>query len=179
MQEKHIKDLVIALAFIMLLVFGVVDYNLFTKVQKVPFDSKYTNIAMDETLLAQIQSIEHSISDRKSFNFTVTKDPLLQDLVVKTRLDLQKQWEEMVASMMRLSATFTDSFGRKKAMIAFDGKNNLVSVGDVIGGRKITDITNDKVYFTENGYKGFLEVQKIPPKPVELDETKKEKQYNW
>jgi len=92
MQEKHIKDLVIGIAFIMLLVFTVNDYSLYHKTNKIPKESKYTNIALDETLLSQIQSIEHSIKDRKSFNFTVTKDPLLQDLIVKTRLDLQKQW---------------------------------------------------------------------------------------
>ncbi|HPM02761.1 MAG: hypothetical protein KA886_03565 [Candidatus Cloacimonetes bacterium] len=179
MQEKHIKDLVISLAFIMLLVFTVNDYSLFHKEKKVPKESKYTNIALDETLLSQIQSIEHSISDRKSFNFTVTKDPLLQDLIVKTRMDMQKQWEETVANMMRLSATFTDSKGQKKAMIAYQGKNHMVSIGDVIGGRKITDISSGKLSFTQNGYQGTIGVEKIPEKPAELDEDKKEKQYNW
>jgi hypothetical protein len=94
-------------------------------------------------------------------------------------MDMQKQWEETVANMMRLSATFTDSKGQKKAMIAYQGKNHMVSIGDVIGGRKITDISSGKLSFTQNGYQGTLGVEKIPEKPAELDEDKKEKQYNW
>ncbi|HPY96036.1 MAG TPA: hypothetical protein PL063_02350 [Candidatus Cloacimonadota bacterium] len=179
MQEKHIKDLVIAIAVIMLLVFTINDYSLYNKVNKVKKESIYANIALDEGLLAQIQSIEKSITDRKSFTFTVTKDPLLQDLIVKTKQDLQKQWEEMVSSMMRLSATFTDSDGQKKAMVSYGGKNHLLGIGDVLANRKITKIESDRIHFSEGNYKGEIVIQKIPPKPKELDENAKEKQYNW
>lgn len=179
MQDKYLKDFVIGLIVIMIIAFMFNDYRLFTKARAIPEQSKYSNIALDENLLSKIQSIETTINDRKMFTFTVTKDPLQQDLIVKTKVDLQNQWEDMVRSMMRLSATFTDSKGQKKAMIAFQGRDNLVGIGDVVGGRKIVDIQNQRVYFTENGYKGFLDIQKIPPKPVELDTQKQENQYNW
>ncbi len=181
MQDKYLKDLVIGLTIIMLLVFIGNDYYTYNKAKDVPVQSKYANIALDANLLAKIQSIENSISDRKMFHFTVTKDPLQQDLIVKTKMDLQKQWEDTVRSMMRLSATFTDSKGRSKATIEYQGQNHYVGVGDVIPGtnKKITEIQNSRVYFVESGYKGMLDVQKIPPKPVELDEKKAENQHNW
>jgi len=179
MQDKHLKDLVISLVVIMLIVFAVNDYRLYFKASKVPAQSKYTHIALDEQLLSQIKGIETSINDRKGFVFTVVKDPLLQDLIVKTRLDMQKQWEDMVASMMRLSATFVDSKGVRRAIIDYQGRNNTVAVGDVIAGRKIVEIQDSRVYFVENGYRGFIDVSKIPPKPEILNEAKSENQYNW
>lgn len=179
MQDKYLKDLVIGLVVVMLIIFTVNDYRLFHIAGKVPNQSKYTTIALDEQLLVQIQGIEHSINDRKNFSFTVTKDPLLQDLIVKTKMDMQKQWENMIASMMRLSATFIDSKGVRRAIIDYQGKNNTVGVGDYIAGRKIIEIDASRVYFLENGYKGFIDVSKIPPKPEILDEVKSENQYNW
>lgn len=181
MQDRYLKDLAIGLAVIMILVFIANNYYNYQKADKVPQQSVYSKIALDEQLLTKIQTIENSISDRKMFHFNVNKDPLQQDLIVKTKQDLQKQWEDMVKSMMRLSATFTDSKGQKKASIDFQGKFHLVGIGDVIPGtnKKIVDIENTRVTFSESGYKGFLDVQKIPPKPVELDEKKAENQYNW
>ena len=81
--------------------------------------------------------------------------------------------------MMRLSATFTDSHGKQKAMISYDGKNHLVGVGESVANRKIVKIETGKVHFVEGNFKGELVVQKIPPRPKELDESAKERQYNW
>ncbi len=179
MESKYLKDFVIALVFIMLFVFGVRDYNFYKKAEAVSEESKYKNLALDDVLLKRIQEIETSIQDRKMFVFTVVKDPLEQNLIVKTQVDLQKQWEEMVASMMRLAATFVDSRGAKRAYISYAGKNWDVKAGDQIGDRKIVEIQQGRVYFTQGGMKGFIDVQPIPAKPASLDENKAANQYNW
>ena len=180
MQEKYIKDLAIALGVIVLIVLGARDYYLYNKINVVPAQSIYSTIALDASLLNQIQQIEDSIRERKDFKFTVNRDPLKQDLVVQTKLDLMKEWEEMVKRMMRLTATFKDSQGNQKAMIAFGGKENVVGVGDVLNNKKITNITLDKVYFTEGGNQGHLTLQPIPPRPAQIDPKQSaERSYNW
>jgi len=180
MQDKHIKDLVLALGVILLIAYGLYGYIQFFKTQSIPEQSEYLTRAIDAGLLKQIQQIEESIKQRKEFVFNVAKDPLKQDLIVQTKLDLQKQWEDMVRSMMRLTAVLKDSEGTQKAMIAFGGKTHLVKIGDVLNNKKITKISTDKVYFEENGHTGHLVVQPIPPKPTKLQEQGSgTPEYNW
>lgn len=180
MQEKNVKDLVIGLGVLAIIAFSFRCYMLFHQVNRVPEESRYSRLALDQNLLNQIQQIEESITERKNFKFTVEKDPLKQDLIVQTRLDLRKQWEDMVRSMMRLTATFKDSENRQKAMIAFGGKDHIVEVGDVINNKKITRITFDEVYFQEGGHTGVLKVEPIPPKPVQLERSVNPAlEYNW
>ncbi len=180
MQDKHIKDLVIALGVILLIAFGFHGYILFYRTNSISEQSEFLTRAIDEGLLNQIQQIEESIKERKVFVFTVNKDPLRQDLIVQTKLDLQKQWADMVRSMMRLTAILKDSEGTQKAMIAFGGQTHLVQIGDVLNNKTITSISSDKVYFEEDGKIGFLTVEPIPPKPVQLDQNRSSTpEYNW
>lgn len=177
MQDKYIKDFVIALSMIMLVVFLIQGVRLYQQANKVLPESKYKKIALSQKLIKQIQEIESSIQDRKMFVFSVVKDPLEQNLIVKTKVDLENNWKSMVESMMRLSATYSDSNGQRRATIAYEGKNYDVHVGDFIAGRKIIDIQQGRVYFSQGGVKGLLDLQPVPAKPVELQDNKKI--YNW
>ncbi len=102
MEEKYLKDLVIALIVILLIVLGVKCNSLYSKIKVVPVDSKYEKLALSDNLFNQIQNIEQSIQDRKEFVFTVKKDPLEQNLIGKTIKDLEKKWRQEVENMVRL-----------------------------------------------------------------------------
>lgn len=181
MEEKYLKDFVIALVVLLLIAFGIKDYYQKLKVDEIPEQSKYSNLALSDELLTKIQSIETTIQDRKQFVFTVTKDPLEQNLIVKTKQDLEQQWRERIQSMVRLESTMITEDGRKLAAIAHEGKTTLYSIGDSFKFGKITDIRNGEITFASNGRVGTLETKKLPPKPVEI-QTKNGKnlrEYNW
>ncbi len=181
MEEKYIKDFIIALVIIVLIAFGIKDYYLYSKVEGIPKESKYKQIALSEKLLGQIQNIEHSIQDRKQFVFTVIKDPLEQNLIVQTKKDLEKQWKEEVENMVRLESTIIPEKGDKIAAIAYKGKTNFYRIGDKFINGVITDILEGEIIYSYDGYQGILQLEKIPPKPVEIQDIKlrDRREYNW
>ncbi len=183
MEHKYLKDFVIILIVVFMIAFGMKDYNLYHKVNKVPNDSMYKKIALSEGLLTEIHNIEESIKDRKQFVFTVTKDPLEQNLIVKTIKDIEKQWREEVENMVRLESTIVPEHGRKQAAISYKGKTVIYSVGDKFIKGKITDIREGEITYTYQNTVGVLKLQKLPERPQEIKQTtsktKKSREYNW
>jgi len=171
MQDRYIKDLALALGVILLIVFAIRDYYIYNLTMKVPTESRYKHLSLSQELLDQIAQIEDSIKERKEFRFTVKRDPLKQDLIVQTRLDLLKEWEEMVRRMMRLTATIDDGESQR-AIIEWNAKSNVVVVGDILNNKRITHISADFVEYTEGGMRGTLVPQSIPPKPEQLQGRK-------
>jgi len=180
-EHKYIKDFVIALSVIMLLVFGIVDFYIVKDVNKVPEKSKWENMALGQDLLTEINNIEYSINARKLFVFTVEKDPLEQDLIVKTKTDILEDWKQQVKNMIRLTSTIIPEEGDKVASFAYQDKNTEYKIGEKIAGRKITDIQNGSVDYIYNGKTGVFKLQPIPPKPAVIRDKKNRKQveYNW
>ncbi|MEA1973617.1 MAG: hypothetical protein U9N34_10075 [Candidatus Cloacimonadota bacterium] len=180
-EHKYLKDFVIAISIIMLLVFGIVDYYLQLSVNKVSEKSKWENMALGQDLLSKINNIESSIYDRKKFSFNVNKDPLEQNLIVKTKKDLLAEWEEQVRNMIRLTSTILPETGEKVASFAYQGKNTEYKIGEKVNGRKITDIQSGEVTYIHNGRKGTFKLQPIPQKPAVISNKKdrKQAQYNW
>ncbi len=178
MEFRYLKDFAITLTFVILIAFAVKNVSSYKTVDEVPKDSKYKEQKLDGELMAQIQSIESSISDRKLFKFSVKKDPLKQDLIVQDKRDKLKIWQDKVKRMVRLAGTSIDEDGNSMAIIAHDGQTHYYGVGDEVKGRKIIEITDGKVIYTKNGATKEMVKQPIPPKPVEIQEDKAQ-EYNW
>ncbi|MBN1948541.1 MAG: hypothetical protein JW784_02240 [Candidatus Cloacimonetes bacterium] len=181
MEEKYLKDFVIAMVVIILLVFAVKDYYLQKKIKEIPLESSYKNLALSQELLMQIQEIEESINDRKEFVFTVTKDPLEQNLIVRTKRDLEKLWQEEVAGMVRLEATMITETGRKIAAISYGGETKRYEIGDSFEFGKIIDIRQGELVYQHGNKTSVLALQQLPPKPAEIrsDTGTKSREYNW
>ena len=182
MEEKYLKDLVIALIVILLIVLGVKCNSLYRGIKAVPVESKYKKLALSEGVFNQIQNIEHSIQDRKEFVFTVTKDPLEQNLIVKTIKDLEKQWRLEVERMVRLESTIVPEIGRKRAAISHRGKTKIYSIGDAFFYGKITDIRQGEIVYSYKGANNILTIQKLPDKPEAIkkdNEISEDRKYNW
>ena len=183
MEHKHLKDFVIITIIILMIAFGIKDYGLYHKVKKVPADSKFKKIALSEGLLTEIHNIERSIRDRKQFVFTVTKDPLEQNLIVKTIKDIEKQWREEVENMVRLESTIVPEKGKKRAAISYKGKTVIYGIGDEFIKGRITDIREGEITYIYQNTLGVLKLQKLPERPEEIKQTtsktKKSREYNW
>ena len=179
METRHFKDLAIAIVVIILIVFLFKAVSIVRTVTDVPGQSVYKDLALDQELIDQIQSIEESITDRKSFVFTVTRDPLEQNIVVRTRVDLEQEWRRQIEAMMRLAATYIDEQCNKRAAIAYEGKTELYGLGDYINNNRVVNIESGRITLAQNGVEQDLEVKPIPPKPVQIQEERRQDQYIW
>ncbi len=179
MEARFVKDLAISLIFIILFAFAVKDYTVYKKVTGIEYQSKYTDISVNEELMNKIKTIESSIKDRKMFTFNVPTDPLRQDPVIKDRLDRLQAWENMVANMVRVAATFINEDNEKCAIISYQGKSDIYRIGDIIAGRHIVDIQEQQVIYTSGGVRSIMVVQPIPPKPADIDESKNITDFNY
>lgn len=179
MEARFIKDFAIALIFIILFAFAVKDYTIYDKVDKIEYQSKYTDISVNEELMNKIKTIESSIQDRKLFAFNVPTDPLRQDPVIKDRLDRLQAWENMIANMVRVAATFINEDNEKCAIISYQGKSGVYRIGDVIAGRRIEDIQEQQVIYTSGGVRSIMVVQPIPPKPADIDQSSNITDFNY
>ncbi|MDD3051304.1 MAG: hypothetical protein PHR06_09180, partial [Candidatus Cloacimonetes bacterium] len=102
-----------------------------------------------------------------------------QNLIVKTRVDLEMQWKKEIESIIRLAATFLVN-GETVASIDFKGENKLYRVGESIEGRKITEIGSGYMNYEYRGSKGKLTLQPIPEKPAAIDVKQQDKkEYIW
>ncbi|MCF7858888.1 MAG: hypothetical protein K9N07_06120 [Candidatus Cloacimonetes bacterium] len=182
MEEKYLKDLVIAFIVILFIVLGVKCNSLYNSIKVVPVESKYQKLGLGEDLFNQIQDIEQSIQDRKDFVFTVTKDPLEQNLIVKTIQDLEKQWRIEVENLVRLESTIVPALGEKKAAISHKGKTVIYTIGDDFMFGKIKDIREGEIVYSIRGNDNILKIQKLPEKPEAIKENSnasQERKYNW
>ncbi len=179
METRHLKDFTVAVVVIILFAFFLKALSVYNSAQAIPTDSIYKDMAIDEQLLEQIQQIEHSIRDRMDFVFTVTRDPLEQNLVVRTKVDLEMEWRRKVEAMMRLAATYVDERGNRKAAIAYQGKTEIYSIGDFIENNKIVDIETGQITLLYQGRENILEVKPLPPKPAMIDNRTREQEYSW
>jgi len=182
MEEKYLKDFVIILVVISFIAFGMKNVSLFGKSKEVPKESIYKELALGDDLLFQIKEIENSIQDRKDFVFTVEKDPLEQNLIVRTIKDLQAQWRRMIENMVHLESTIIPEIGKRRAIIAYQGKTSIYKVGDNFVKGKITAINQGEVTYNYRGVVGKIAVKKLPTKPVEIQTTNKsnlKREYNW
>lgn len=171
MEFRFVKDLAIALIVIILGAFALklsIIYNKTTD-KKVPKNSIYNELSVSDTLMQKIRMIESSIQDRKMFTFTITRDPLKQDVVVKGKEDIEQEYEDMVKNMFRLASTSISQSGRKLAVIEYQDNKYYAEVGDIISGRRIVEIGSGYIKYNINGAVIVATAQPIPPKPVDIE----------
>jgi hypothetical protein len=185
MEGKYLKDFVIAMIVIFIILFIIKDMNLYSKVKDVKEESKYSEMALGDTLLIQIQGIETSIEERKKFDFTVNKDPLEQNLIVKTMQDLEMQWREEVEQMVRLESTIIPEDGTSKAVISYLGETKIYKVGDKFSEGTITEIRQGEISYKNNSKINIMKIEKLPEKPTVIqkktskNDKKSKLEFNW
>jgi hypothetical protein len=184
MEGRFIKDFTILLAFVMILIFAFRDYQYYKVDQKYSLEPN-KKMGLSSTLKDQIERIDASIKDRKQFLFTAYRDPLEQNLIVKTKIDLEKQWKDMVNSMVRVTAIYSIN-GQKAATISYGGKSHYIRVGQKFGpgegflsGGELVDVKDNRIVYRQNGNIATLALRPLPPKPKELTGQKSTVDQNW
>ncbi|MBM4403172.1 MAG: hypothetical protein FJ042_02110 [Candidatus Cloacimonetes bacterium] len=178
MQFRFVKDLAIALIFIIVMILAGQLYFMYRGVEGVKDDSRHITEAVSDTLMNRIRTIESSIQDRKMFAFNVNRDPLRQGNIIKDKLDLEKEYEDMVRNTFRLSSVAKDEYGESYANIEYQGKNYIARVQSVIEGRRILAINVDSISYFFNGRVDKARIEARPPRPTNTDAQDKS-QFNF
>ena len=165
MQLRYVKDFAITLIVIIFLVLGVRLYTNYLKAKDIPQQSIHSKESVSDTLLSKIKGIEKSIQDRKNFVFNINRDPLRQGNIIKDKLDLEREFLESLRNTFRLSSTSITETGNKIATIEYRDVNYYATVGDVVEGRRITEIGNDWIRYYYNGSTYTTQVAPRPPMP--------------
>ncbi len=100
MEYRYVKDLayiLLAASIIVLAVFAMKHYN---TEQNIDPKSAYAEQEVDSNLLKKAIEIEQGIKQRKEFNFSISKDPLKQDIILPQKVDeiklrLQKRYNQI------------------------------------------------------------------------------------
>lgn len=179
MQLKFVKDFAIALIVILLFAIGVRLFGMYRGLQRIPEKSIHTAESVSDTLLNKIKNIENSIQDRKNFVFNSTVDPLRQGNIIKDKVDLEREYEDIVKNTFRLATTAKDEFGNKIAYIEYQGQLHEARIGDTVQGRKIIDIGDKTLRYSYNGIVTTTELAPRPSKPVEQVDIKTNLDGTW
>ncbi|MDP2172934.1 MAG: hypothetical protein Q8J62_04090 [Candidatus Cloacimonadaceae bacterium] len=165
MQLRYVKDFAIALIVIMLLAFGIRLYTVYFQVTAIPDKSIHSKESVSDTLLNKIKGIETSIQERKNFVFSNTRDPLRQGNIIKDKMDLEKEFDDMIRNTFRLSTTAIDENGNKIAYIEYQGAIHAARIGETIQGRRIVDIGEKTIRYFYAGNTYSTELASRPPMP--------------
>lgn len=100
MEYRYVKDLAIILLVISVIVLAVFAVKHYNTEQKVDDKSAYAEQEVDSSLLRKAIEIEDGISQRKDFSFSISKDPLKQDIILPKKVDeiklrLQRRYNEI------------------------------------------------------------------------------------
>lgn len=179
MEGRFWKEFVIALVFLSIVAYGIWAYmewedsKIVIKMRRVK--------GVPEDLKQKIAQIDESIGERKDFVFEMQKgqrDPLEQNLIVKTKVDLERQWREMVESQMRLAGTM-EIDGVKLALFEYKGRTQWVEEGGQYEGFTIQEVTDGSVQLALANRTRTLNATPVPEKPSVLKEDDSARELNW
>lgn len=100
MEYRYVKDLAIILLVISVIVLAVFAVKHYNTEQQVDAKSAYAEQEVDSSLLRKAIEIEDGIGQRKDFSFSISKDPLKQDIILPKKVDeiklrLQRRYNEI------------------------------------------------------------------------------------
>ncbi len=100
MEYRYVKDLAYILLVASIIVLAVFAVKHYDTEQSVDPKSAYAEQEVDSNLLKKAIEIEQGIKQRKEFTFSISKDPLKQDIILPQKVDeiklrLQKRYNQI------------------------------------------------------------------------------------
>ncbi|MBI9030611.1 hypothetical protein JEZ13_01215 [bacterium] len=131
MEYRYVKDLAYILLIIAVITLLVFAYNHHNTEQKVLTKSEFAEQEVDSNLLKKAIEIEQGIMQRKEFSFSITKDPLKQDIILPQKIDEIKLRMQQRYNKIRLYGVqkFDD-----RVLVGIEHKDieNQYAVGQII-----------------------------------------------
>ena len=144
-------------------------------------ESLKTTEGYDQRFIDRVNRLEELLATRAQFGYSGGKDPMtgtMRQVVqikqpppapVRTYHPQQQQAAPVAEAapaapapqpdQMRLTAIIADATGRKITAVVMDGERSFsVEQGDLVGGRKITRITNEGIYMESDSTMYFYDI---------------------
>ena len=124
----------------------------------------------DPQLKETVDKLEADLRARLSEQFAVAGDPLDLTRVIRTKKFLKKIGMETAETenKMRLSATIVGKSGTQ-AVVKYRGRSQMVSVGEKLGGYRVSYIGKNKVTIVRGNETLTLTTEKAPDSIAELE----------
>jgi hypothetical protein len=132
-------------------------------------ESLKTSDGYDQKFITMVDRLEELLATRANFGYTGGKDPMtgtrrqvVQNVVAeKPRVSpatvVQQPQEEV--DPFKLTAIIGDPGGKLVTAIVMDGERSYsVETGDVVGGRKISRITNEAIYMETDSLSYYYDI---------------------
>jgi molybdopterin converting factor small subunit len=139
-------------------------YNTYIIASRVGFyrrEAAQTILGTDEQLSQTVNQLETTLAERQAYQVNLEKDPLNLGEVIRSqkllnRLGFQEMEED---NEMRLSCTIVGEAGNS-AVLKLGGRSQVVEIGDVVNGYKITEISEKEMTLKRGGEVLVLKNQK-------------------
>lgn len=100
MEYRYVKDLAYILLVASIIVLAVFATGHYNTEQNIDSKSAYAEQEVDSNLLRKAIEIEQGIKQRKEFTFSISKDPLKQDIILPQKVDeiklrMQKRYNQI------------------------------------------------------------------------------------
>jgi|GEM_PF-326641 len=130
-------------------------YNTYTIASRVGFyrrEAAQTTLGTDEQLSQTVNQLETTLAERQAYVVELDKDPLNLGEVIRSQKVLNRLgFQEMQENEdMRLSCTIVGEAGNS-AIVKSGGRSQVLEVGDVINGYKVTSITEQEITLRRGG----------------------------
>jgi hypothetical protein len=115
-----------------------------------------TSEGYDQRFIDMVNRLEEELETRASFGYTGGKDPMTgkrrlvayRPVARKQGKKTEKQAPDQREDPFRLAAIiFDDEAQRYTAIVMVGERSYAVDIGDVVKDRRVTRITNDRIYF--------------------------------
>lgn len=119
----------------------------------------------DPQLRETVDKLEADLRGRLAESFELEEDPLDLTRVIKTKKFLKTLGMAETAESdyrMRLAATIVSQEKKPSAIIKYQGKSNMLNLGDQIGGYRVESIGKDKITLVRGGERMVLKTEKAP-----------------
>jgi hypothetical protein len=165
--------------FLIILAIAVVGWEVYNTymitrhVKGYRLQSAQTILGSDEQLSQTVNQLETTLAERQAYQVQLTKDPLNLAEVIRSqrlleRLGFQEMEEE---DEIRLSCTVLGE--TNSAIVKYGGRSHVISVGDIVKGYRVAEITEKEVVLKRGGEVMVLRNQKavVPWETGEPDTT--------
>jgi len=143
LRQKFIWNVILTISVIILIWNSYVQFNKHTEVKKAY--QKFTNeeVGTDRELQNMIVELEQNLNSRQNMKFKIKENPLeLTKIILLDGSSLSLTGQKGIDCNM----LYKSPNGDIEALCWYKTKKYLVAVGDSIGGGRVTDITDSKVF---------------------------------
>lgn len=161
------------LIILLLIIAGYEGYNAYRMGRQVrKYQEALTHEGLgseDPQLKETVMAMETELQERLTYQFSITHDPLdLTQVIYAQRLLASLGYSETMESRNKMRLSCTVMAEKPAAVIKFQGRSNIVRLGDTISGYRLSQISAQQVILVRGGERIVLTTERSPESMGEM-----------